>query len=358
MRFCNEFRVLGHTLSPRHPTYFIADIASSHDGELSRAKELIWHAKEAGADCVKFQHFKAERIVSDRGFRDLGSQASHQATWKKSVFEVFKKYEFNRDWNFILAEESKKAAIHFMTTPYDFEAVEEIDPLVSAYKIGSGDITWTAFLSYLAKKKKPLFLATGASTLEDVSRAIDAITPINTAVSIMQCNTNYTGSLENFKYVNLSVLRLFAEKFPGALLGLSDHTPGHSTVLGAVALGARVIEKHFTDDNHREGPDHGFSMNPKSWREMVDRSRELEASLGDGLKRVEQNEKETVVLQRRCLRAARPLKKGHFLTAQDLEALRPAPEGALPPYTLDACIGKALTKDLDFGEAITPSDLQ
>ena len=128
------------------------------------------------------------------------------------------------------------------------------------------------------------------------------ILALKTDLALLQCNTNYTGSLENFKYINLNVLNTFKNIYPSMILGLSDHTPGHSTVLGAIALGARIIEKHFTDNCEREGPDHKFSMTPKTWKEMVDRSRELESSLGSGIKEIEKNELETVVLQRRSLR--------------------------------------------------------
>ena len=126
----------------------------------------------------------------------------------------------------------------------------------------------------------------------------------------MQCNTNYTGSIENFRHIHLNVLRTYRALFPDAVLGLSCHTPGHATVLGAVALGARVVEKHFTDDTRRDGPDHAFSMTPATWREMVDRTRELEYALGSAEKNVCGNEQETVVVQRRCLRAARDLAAG------------------------------------------------
>jgi N-acetylneuraminate synthase len=200
-------------------------------------------------------------------------------------------------------------------------------------------------------------LATGASSMEDVERAVNAITDCNPQIVLMQCNTNYTGSLENFHFVNLRVLSTYAAKWPGMILGLSDHTPGHATVLGAVALGARVVEKHFTDDNHRPGPDHAFSMTPATWREMVDRSRELEASLGDGIKRVEGNEKETVVLQRRCLRMTGAREAGHVLGIADLEALRPAPVGALEPYRLEEMIGRPLQKAKGVGEALYIEDL-
>lgn len=338
------------------PTYFIADIASNHDGNLERAKELIWLSKEAGADAVKFQHFKAENIVSDYGFKQL-KQGSHQANWEKSVFDVFKDYEFNRDWNEILNLEAEKANIEFFTTPYDVAAVEEIDHLVGAYKIGSGDITWSDFIEHVAQKDKPILIASGASNFQDVTRAVDCILPYNKEIVLMQCNTNYTGSLENFKYINLNVLKTFAIMYPNMILGLSDHTPGHTTVLGAITLGARVVEKHFTDSNDRVGPDHPFSMNPKSWREMVDRSRELEYALGNGIKDIEKNEQETVIVQRRGTYLTTMKKAGDILTEYDFEFLRPATEGIYLPYEKAQIIGKALKVDKNRFEPLNKGDL-
>jgi N-acetylneuraminate synthase len=339
-----------------HPSYFIADIAANHDGELERAKELIYLAKEVGADCAKFQHFKASKIVSDLGFKSLGAAKSHQSSWKKSVYEVYEKFELNREWNSVLAQTALQVGIDFMTTPYDIDAVDTVNSLVLAWKIGSGDITYTSFLEYVAKTNKPVFLATGASSMQDVERAVNAIFPINKKLVLMQCNTNYTGSIENFKYINLNVLKIYAQNFPAITLGLSDHSPGHSTVLGAIALGARVIEKHFTDDVSRDGPDHGFSMDLKTWREMIQRGRELESALGDGIKRVESNEVETAVLQQRCLRASKSLPVGHVLTSEDIEALRPATSGALRPYLLEKVIGKKIQHKLEFGEPLMARD--
>lgn len=341
-----------------HPSYFIADIAANHDGDLARAKELIFLAKEAGADCAKFQHFKASKIVSDLGFKSLGVSQSHQSSWKQSVYQVYEKFELNREWNNELAETALRAGIDFMTTPYDNDAVDAVDPLVLAWKIGSGDITYTPFIEYVSRTNKPIMVATGASSMDDVERAVNTILPINNQLVLMQCNTNYTGSIENFKYINLNVLKTYAEKFPTLILGLSDHSPGHSTVLGSIALGARVVEKHFTDDTNRDGPDHSFSMDPQSWRDMIERSRELEAALGDGIKRVEGNEEDTAVIQQRCLRARRNMEVGHILTTDDLEALRPASAGALRPYQLKDIIGKKITRKLEFGEHLSFRDIQ
>lgn len=355
MRYEQEIFIEGRELSILSPTYFIADIASNHDGNLARAKELIALAAENGADAVKFQHFLARDIVSDYGFSHIAA-GSHQAKWKKSVYEVFKAAEVNRSWNDELARTAKKAGVAFFSTPYDYAAVEELDKIVHAYKIGSGDITWTDFLSFVAAKNKPVLLATGAADIKDVTRAVDTVLKINKQLVLMQCNTNYTGDRENFKFINLNVLKTYQTLYPGMVLGLSDHSAGHASVLGAVALGARVIEKHFTDDNRRTGPDHAFSMNPRSWREMVERTRELEAALGDGIKRVEDNERETVVLQQRAVRLKRDLKAGDVLTATGLECLRPAPNGCVRPYELKNVLNKKLTVAKAAGAALMHGD--
>ena len=353
----SSFSINGRLLSKTAPTYFIADIASNHDGDIERAKELIFLAKAAGADAVKFQHFLAEKIVSDYGFRHLGKQAGHQSAWKKSVFEVFRDAECHREWNSTLAETAEKANIDFLTTPYDVPAVDGIDKYVPVYKIGSGDITWTEFISYVAKKNKPVLLATGASEISDVIRAVDSVLTYNKNLLLMQCNTNYTGNIENMKYVNLNVLKMYAVIYPDMLLGLSDHTPGHATVLGAITLGARAVEKHFTSDTRREGPDHAFSMDPVTWRDMVDRARELESAMGTGIKRVEENEQETVVLQQRCLRLTRDIKAGEQIGESDVEALRPAPRGAYRPFEKNIVLGRVLSCDMEQGQELYPKDL-
>ncbi len=348
--------IAGHTVGDGHPTYFIADIAANHDGDLERAVGLIHVAAEAGADAAKFQHFRAEHIVSRLGF-ESGPQLSHQSNWRKPVFEVYQAASVPWEWTERLKAACDDAGIHFFSSPYDFEAVDMLEPYVPAYKIGSGELTWLAALRYIAGKGKPVLLATGASNLGEVERAVSTILELNQQLLLMQCNTNYTGSAENFRFVNLEVLHTFRSMYPNLVLGLSDHTPGHAAVLGAVALGARAIEKHFTDDRRREGPDHPFSLDPAAWSEMVQRTRELEAALGDGRKVVEPNERETVVIQRRCMRATRDMEAGTVLGEGDLEALRPAPADAIFPFELPAVIGRTLTRDLRLGDYPKWTDL-
>jgi sialic acid synthase SpsE len=332
------------------PTYFVADISANHDRNLERAKHLIRLSAQAGANAAKFQNFRAPRIVSEKGFQALGQKLSHQSKWGKSVFQVYQEASLPWEWTPILKQECSSCGIDYFSAPYDLEAVDMLDPHVEMFKIGSGDITWPEMLCKVAGKQKPVLLATGASEITDVKGAVEQILAINPQLVLMQCNTNYTGSLESFRHINLRVLDTYRSMFQGVVLGLSDHTPGHATVLGAVALGARVIEKHFTDDNRREGPDHPFSMTPQGWREMVDRTRELECALGSPRKTVEDNERETVVVQRRCLRASTNLGSGTVLRPEMLEALRPAPRDAVMPIDLPRVMGKTLIHDLPAGE--------
>jgi len=353
-----EFQIGRHQIGDRHPTYFIADIAANHDGDLSRAIELIGMAAEAGAQAAKFQNFRAETIVSDRGFRALGSQVSHQAGWDRSVYEIYEGASLPVDWTAALHEACDTAGIDYFTAPYDLDLIAELSPHVCAWKVGSGDITWLEAIERMAADGKPVLIATGAADMRDVKAAVAAARRHTDNVVVMQCNTNYTGSRDNFRFIELNVLRAYAEEFPDLVLGLSDHTPGHATVLGAVTLGARVVEKHFTDDRTRKGPDHAFSMEPNAWTDMIDRTRELEAALGDSEKQVMENERDTVVVQRRAIRAARPIGEGTLIGPSDLAVLRPCPADALPPYRVDEVLGRRAKRAIAEGDCVRLDDLE
>lgn len=347
-----QIKIGNHWIGNNHPTYFIADIAANHDGDLERAKMLIHLAKDAGADAAKFQNFKAPKIVSDYGFNHMNSQVSHQAAWKKSVVQVYSEASVPSNWTQILADECAKAGIDYFTSPYDFESIEEVDPFIPAYKIGSGEIDWLESLELMASKGKPVIIATGASNIGEVQRAVHTILAINQQLVLMQCNTNYTASPENYDYINLNVLKTYASMFPDVILGLSDHTHGNATVLGAVTLGAKVIERHFTDSNDREGPDHKFAMNPAAWANMVAETRLLERALGLGDKFITANEQDTQVVQRRCLRAARDIKAGEVFTREMIEVLRPATPGAIKPDQIQNVIGARAAVDMPFGKEL------
>lgn len=352
MGFSIGNKIIGNNEEP----YFIADIAANHDGDINRALMLIEMAKEAGADCAKFQNFKANTIVSKKGFEMIGA-LSHQASWKKSVYETYEEASVSDEWSQILKEKCESVEIEYMTSPYDKESVDLADKYVNAFKIGSGDITWIDMIEYMAQKGKPMILATGASTMKDVKRAMNTITKYTEDVVIMQCNTNYTASPLNFEHINLNVLKSYSVAFPRAVLGLSDHTYGHTSVLGAYALGARVFEKHFTDDNYRSGPDHKFSMNPETWKKMVESVNELKKAMGDGIKVVEENENDTVNVQRRAVYLKHGMKKGDILTENNLLPLRPVLKDAVLPYEINCVIGKRVNIDIPAGGILCWKDV-
>jgi len=352
-----DIKIGNRLIGPSHPTYFIADIAANHDGNLERAKMLIRLAKEAGAEAAKFQNFDAPKIVSDYGFTHMNAQVSHQAKWKKSVVEVYRAASIPFEWTLTLKEACMDLGIDYFSAPYDFEAIDFLDPYVEMYKAGSGEIDWIEALERMASKGKPFFVATGASTIGEVQRAVHAILKINKQLVLMQCNTNYTASPENYDHLHLNVLKTYSTMFPDVILGLSDHTHALAPVLGAVTLGARVIERHFTDSNDREGPDHKFAMNPQNWAKMVAETRLLERALGSPDKFVAGNEVETAIIQRRCLRAAREIKAGEIFTREMIEVLRPAAPGAIKPNEIPNVVGTKALNDIPFGKELHWTDL-
>ncbi len=352
-----EIEVHGQKIGSQHPTYFIADIAANHDGDLKRAVELIRLAKSAGADAAKFQNFRAPKIVSEYGFNSLGEQLSHQAKWKKSVFEVYEDASIPFEWTPTLRDACDEFGIHYFSSPYDYEAIEMLDAYVPAYKAGSSLISWPQATVRMAEFGKPILIATGDSDMADVERVMDMVLPINKQVVLMQCNTNYTAAEGNYDHLHLNVLKTYAAKWPDVILGLSDHTQSPAPVVGAVALGARVIERHFTDDNSREGPDHRFALNPDNWAYMVEEVRILERALGSSEKFVAENERETYIVQRHCLRVARDVKAGEIFTEDMLEVLRPATPGALMAWDIPSVVGKKAASDMPFGKEIRQEDL-
>ena len=250
----------------------------------------------------------------------------------------------------------QKNRIDYFTAPYDLEYIDFFASKMPFFKIGSGDITWKQSIQRIAAFGKPILLATGASNLEEVEEAVTLIEQHNVPLILMQCNTNYTGGEENFDFINLRVLETYRLKFPRAVLGLSDHSQGYIAVLGAVALGARAIEKHFTDDTSRSGPDHGFSLDPTKWREMVDATRILERSLGDGNKRIEENEVEARIVQRRAYRYSRNIEAGHLILESDVTPLRPCPPEGITPFDLDLIINRKISKAVEHDQLVRAQD--
>lgn len=344
-------------IGANHPTYVIAEVGSNFDGSLRRAKKLADIAKKTGADCYKIQNFLAHRIVSETGFKNL--KISFQAKWPKSVVEVYKAAEFPREWLGELSDHCRKIGIDFMSAPYDREAVDALEKAkVFAYKIGSGEIDNLPLLSYIGKKHKPVILACGASTLGEIKNAVYAIEKTgNKKIVILQCITNYPSPIE---HANLRVLKTLRDSFPYPV-GYSDHTVGAAgggndpldgiTIpLAAVAMGARVIEKHFTDDRERNGPDHQFAVEPKEFEMLIKGIRAVESALGSSIKKVTSAEKETYVIQRRGIYARMDIAKSEEFKEEALEFLRPAL--GLRPARIADIIGKKARRNIKAGEPI------
>ncbi len=357
-KFNNFFKINKTKVGLNYPTYFIADIAANHDGKLSKALKLIELAAKNGAQAAKFQHFAAETIVSDYEFKNFRSKLSHQSKWKKSVYQVYKNASVPLSWTRALVSKCKECKIDFFSAVYDLNYVDKLNKHMHAYKVGSGDLTWDEMLSKIAKKKKPIIIATGASEAKEVEHAVKTLNTNNKNICIMQCNTNYTADEKNFKNINLNVLNFYKKKFPNIVLGLSDHTKGYATVLGAITMGVRVVEKHFTDNNNLNGPDHLFSMNPKDWKEMIIASRQLENSFGDGIKRVEKNEMQTVIIQRRAVCASSFIEKNSRIKKKNLICLRPSPKRSIQPKDINKIIGKITKKNFQKGQCIYWKDLK
>ncbi len=389
-----KFKIGKHNIGPQHPVFFIADIASNHCGDLKLAKELIHACAESGVDAIKMQNFSAETIVSDFGFKSLSGIKTHQSSWKTSVFDSYKAASIPFDWTLELQELAESMGMAYFTSPYSLSIVEAVAPYVSAFKLGSGDITWHEEIKAMASYDKPLLIATGASDISEVKMAMEVAMACTEKILLMQCNTNYTAkhgepealTRERLASINLKVLNTYANLFPYIPLGLSDHTHGSLTVLGAVGLfDCCAVEKHFTLDSSQEGQDHLFSMMPHEWKKMVnetadlkkrlstdmsfedrwnitvqhvDRPDYLQLAIGDGIKKVQANEKNTIIVQRRAIRAAQPLVAGTKISREDLVVLRPCPTGAFPPYEMDKLIGKTLTVALAEGQHLEAKDFE
>jgi len=352
LQFNKNIKIGNKMIGPDYQTYFIAEIGGNFDGSIDKAKRLIDAAKEAGADCAKFQTFTAETIVSEGGFSKMELHGVH-GSWGRTVSEVFKDVEFPVEWHQEIADYCKNVGIDFSTSPYFKEAVDLCaDMKLPFIKIGSGEITWLEMIEYTATKGIPIMLATGDATMSEIDEAVRTVEKTgNKDFVLMQCITNYPSKIDS---ANVNVLKTYQDAF-GCLTGYSDHSPGHVVALASVVLGGRVIEKHFTLDKTDDGPDHPHSMEPDEFKFMVDSIREVERAMGSTRKEVVEEEGETVFVQRRCLYAKNDLKQGQIITADDIDVLRPAL--GIPPKFKETIIGKTVNKDIPARDPIFWEDL-
>jgi N-acetylneuraminate synthase/N,N'-diacetyllegionaminate synthase len=330
---------IGHS----QPCFIIAEAGVNHNGSIELAKELVDVAVFAGVDAIKFQTFKAEKVVHDRA-----PKAEYQINTNEnneSQLEMVKRLELSFSEFEEIYRYCQSRGIIFLSSPFDEESADFLDNLgVSAFKLGSGEITNMPFLIHIARKRKPIILSTGMSTLDEVREAVQTIRLNgNPDLIILHCVSNYPADVADS---NLMAMKAMADEF-SVPIGWSDHTIGNVASIVSVALGATVLERHFTLDKNLPGPDHKASLDPEELTIWVNEIRQAQTSLGSGLKEPTASEIEMARIARKSLHVQYDLKRGHILTRDDLIALRPG-TGILPNRLEDVC-GKILVVDLPAG---------
>lgn len=344
--FNKEIKIGNFLIAEDSDAFVIAEAGVNHQGNIEIAKKLIDIAAESGANAVKFQAFKTEELIL-RGVPKAPYQLKTTDA-EGSQFEMLKKLEINREKIIELKKYCERRDIIFLITPFDEMSLEELDEIdIAAYKIASTDLTNLLFLNKVAKKKKPIILSTGMSYLAEVEMALGEIHPYNKDVVLLQCTANYPVKDNE---VNLNVIPRY-KSFFNMLVGYSDHSVGIGATPYAVAMGARVVEKHFTVDKSMEGPDHKASLDPYELREFIKEIRRVRKYLGVSHKLPSISELETRKSLQKNLVAARDIKKGELFSEDTLIAKRTGGIGISPLYYKDVT-GKYASRDFRKDEII------
>lgn len=341
-----EFSVGNKKVGENYPVFIIAEAGSNHNRDLNQAKRLIDVAAATEVDAVKFQTYSAETLYSKKTPNPeyLGGKME-----QKTVWELIKEIELPREWQGELADHARSQGLIFMSTPFDYKAIDELEELnVPAYKIASFEIVDLPFLKAIAKTKKPIILSTGMASLGEIEEAMNNIREIGDfGIALLHCGINYPPP---FKDLNLRSIQTLQQAFQ-VPVGYSDHTLSVSIPSVCVALGACIIEKHFTLDRTLKGPDHKFALQPDELKTMVKNIRETELALGSSMKLLSESEINLHKLARRSIIAGKKIPKGKIIEKSDLIIKRPG-YGILPKF-LDIVIGRTAKKDIDEDDIIT-----
>ena len=329
----------------------IAEAGVNHNGDYENAKKLILAAANAGADYVKFQTFKADKLVS----KDAQKAEYQKANLKEggnTQYDMLKKLEMSEDWHHKLIKYANDCGIKFLSTGFDEESIDFLDSLnIDLFKVPSGEITNKPYLEHIAKKGKPIVISTGMSNLREIKDAFDVFQKHQidkNDITILHCNTEYPTPMQD---VNLLAMNTIQNEL-GVKVGYSDHTLGIEVSIAAVALGAVVIEKHFTLDRTLPGPDHKASLEPDELIAMVKAIRNIELAIsGDGKKEPSTSEEKNKAIVRKSLYFNKSIKAGHKITAADLIALRPG--DGINPMDIYSFLGKLLTEDVEEFEQLS-----
>ena len=324
----------------------IAEAGVNHNGGIILAKELIAKAKYAGADIIKFQTFISENVVSK--YAPKAEYQNNNTKTDESQLEMVKKLELSFDDFIELNNYCKEIGIEFLSTAFDFESIDFLNQLgMQVWKIPSGEITNLPYLIKIAKLNKKVILSTGMSTMREIEDAVNILKDHGASeLIILHCTTEYPTPYED---VNLNAMLAIKERF-GYEVGYSDHTMGIEVPIAAVALGAKVIEKHFTLDRTMDGPDHKASLEPSELKTMVDAIRNIELSMGTGIKEPADSEKKNIAIARKSIVANKSIKKGEILTEQNLTVKRPG--DGISPMKWFEIIGTKAIRDFEEDELI------
>ena len=329
------------------PAYIIAEIGSNHDGGLEKAKELFRASKYAGADAVKIQSFTAEGLLNRLKPDENGRWVAHPA------YPVIERLSVPDDWHFSLMEYSKSLGITFLSAPFDIERAELLERVgVEAYKIASGELTNEPLLKAVASFGKPVILSTGASYMDEVRKAVEVMESSGASeIALLQCASLYPPS---YRDVNIRAMATLKDTF-GCPVGFSDHTPGHTIPVAAIALGGSIIEKHITLDKDLKGPDHPYAMEVEEFKTMAEELRNLEEALGSGIKEPSEREMGERVGARRSIYARIDIEKGSLIDETMLKVVRHA--YGLPPSDLKGLVGKTALRSLSRDMPVRSEDI-
>ena len=329
--------------------FIIAEIGVNHNGSVELAKKMIKSASECGVDAVKFQTFNSEDLVTENA-KTAGYQEKN--TNENSQLKMLKKLELTFDNFKELKDYALKNNVMFISSPFDIKSVNLLEKLdVPLYKLGSGELTNFELIDKVQKTNKPLIISTGMATLDEIKETYHYIENKDNLI-ILHCITGYPTSFEE---ANLNFIKTLQKEFD-VPIGFSDHSPGIELPIAAVALGACVVEKHFTLDKNLEGPDHKASLNPKEFKAMVDAIRNVEVAMGDGVRKFTDNELEIKKVARKSIVLNQDVKKGSILQREMLSIKRPGT--GIPPKNIDEIIGKTVIKDLNKNHVLKWDDIE
>jgi N-acetylneuraminate synthase/N,N'-diacetyllegionaminate synthase len=328
-------------------TIIIAEAGVNHNGDINIARKLIDKAVEAGADYVKFQTFKAEKLVS-KSAKKAEYQFENDIGQKDTQFEMLKNLELSEQAHFDLKKYATSKKIKFLSAGFDEESIDFLDKLnVDFFKIPSGEITNKPYLQHIARKGKPVIVSTGMATLKEIEDALNVLYKEGLSekqITVLHCNTEYPTPMQD---VNLKAMITIQKAF-NVNIGYSDHTLGIEVPIAAVALGARVIEKHFTLDRSLPGPDHRASLEPGDFKRMVQAIRNIEDAIeGDGMKRPSNSEQKNIDIARKSIFVRNSLDLGHIIQIEDLIMLRPG--NGISPMDIEKVLGKKIVKKISHG---------